>query len=499
MKRRTLTKFGAAALTLAMLGTSGVAFAEEGGEQTYDFGGAEIKVFGNNWNRLNPESQDDNAVSLDNAKQVEEKYNVKFVYTEPDGYDGRNLSELIQTSMTSGEGAVNILDMEPDALMSLISNGYLVDLTDEIDQLKVGSLYTQAGTWQGRCYGMTFDNVGDTYAMVYSRDYLDEIGMDVTPTEKFMNGEWSYDDMKAYLTDMKAKLPEGVYPIGIHYYHWASMAGAANGGYVGVSSDGKLNIAEEAYLEALSFYRTLLDEGLAAPIEVEFDENNEQTVDNCPYGVDGMNNTYVITSQESWQFGGIEEKAGKWGVVMWPWGSEVTCDGDYTTLSDNYRTAQSYWSTCGILTDAEAQTGIPAITLMQIANDYYDLNSPSGAEARHAYYEAEQAGETPSVGYSAGDASRGFCTIEDMDIYDWAHGRVMYDWAKPCDNAGVTDIWAQAAHIIGNGEDARSVGDSYYQSGFQKAVDLGILSADGAEPATEEAATEEVTTEAAAE
>ena len=79
-----------------------------------------------------------------------------------------------------------------------------------MDQIHVGSLYKEAVTWQDHCYGMTFDNVGATYFMVYSRDYLEEIGMDVTPTEKFMAGEWSYDDMKEYLTEMKAKLPEGV-------------------------------------------------------------------------------------------------------------------------------------------------------------------------------------------------------------------------------------------------------------------------------------------------
>ena len=128
---------------------------------------------------------------------------------------------MIQAGITAGDAGVDILDSEPDALISLLSSGALTDLTNDMDQIHVGSLYKEAVTWQDHCYGMTFDNVGDTYFMVYSRDYLEEIGMDVTPTEKFMAGEWSYDDMKEYLTEMKAKLPEGVYPIGIHYYHWA--------------------------------------------------------------------------------------------------------------------------------------------------------------------------------------------------------------------------------------------------------------------------------------
>ena len=222
-------KFGAMAMAMAMAATMMPmsTFAQE--EETYDFGGAEVRVFGNKWNDLDPDAEGDKTQYLDAAAQVEEKYNIKFVYAKPDGYDGYNLGELIQAGITAGDAGVDILDSEPDALISLLSSGALTDLTNDMDQIHVGSLYKEAVTWQDHCYGMTFDNVGDTYFMVYSRDYLEEIGMDVTPTEKFMAGEWSYDDMKEYLTEMKAKLPEGVYPIGIHYYHWASMAAAANG------------------------------------------------------------------------------------------------------------------------------------------------------------------------------------------------------------------------------------------------------------------------------
>mgnify|MGYP001135166505 CR=1 FL=1 len=252
-------KFGAVAMALAMAGTMVPmsAFAEE--EETQDFNGAEVRVFGNKWNELDPDAEGDKTQYLDAAAQIEEKYNIKFVYSRPDGYDGYNLGELIQAGITAGDAGVDILDSEPDALISLISSGALTDLTDDMDQIHVGSLYKQAVTWQDHCYGMTFDNVGDTYFMVYSRDYLEDIGMDVTPTEKFMAGEWSYDDMKEYLTEMKAKLPDGVYPIGIHYYHWASMAAAANG-IMQIDSDGNINFNEEGFIEAMSFYRELIDE-----------------------------------------------------------------------------------------------------------------------------------------------------------------------------------------------------------------------------------------------
>ena len=84
-------KFGAVAMALAMAGTMVPmsAFAEE--EETQDFNGAEVRVFGNKWNELDPDAEGDKTQYLDAAAQIEEKYNIKFVYSRPDGYDGYNL------------------------------------------------------------------------------------------------------------------------------------------------------------------------------------------------------------------------------------------------------------------------------------------------------------------------------------------------------------------------------------------------------------------------
>ena len=137
-------KFGAMAMAMAMAATMMPmsTFAQE--EETYDFGGAEVRVFGNKWNDLDPDAEGDKTQYLDAAAQVEEKYNIKFVYAKPDGYDGYNLGELIQAGITAGDAGVDILDSEPDALISLLSSGALTDLTNEMDQIHVGSLYKEA-------------------------------------------------------------------------------------------------------------------------------------------------------------------------------------------------------------------------------------------------------------------------------------------------------------------------------------------------------------------
>ena len=93
-----------------------------------------------------------------------------------------------------------------------------------------------------------------------------------------------------------------------------------------------------------------------------------------------------------------------------------------------------------------------------------------------AAWEAEEAGEEPQIGFDAGTA-RDFCTEEDYELYDWAHNRVQYDWAKPFDNAKITSIWNLAAEIIAEGVDARSAADAAYKSAVEKATEMGLISA----------------------
>ena len=90
-------------------------------------------------------------------------------------------------------------------------------------------------------------------------------------------------------------------------------------------------------------------------------------------------------------------------------------------------------------------------------------------------YEMNASVEEPQIGFDAGTA-RDFCTEEDYELYDWAHNRVKYDWAKPFDNAKITSIWNLAAEIIAEGVDARSAADSAYTAAVEKATEMGLIS-----------------------
>ena len=79
------------------------------------------------------------------------------------------------------------------------------------------------------------------------------------------------------------------------------MAAAANG-IMQIDSDGNINFNEEGFIEAMSFYRELIDEGLACPMEVEKDEDGDYNDVAVYYSTQDMaDQKFVIGRIEAWQ------------------------------------------------------------------------------------------------------------------------------------------------------------------------------------------------------
>lgn len=448
---------------------------QQAGEEKYDFGGAVVRVNGGMWGDLseNNKEQPSYAEKWDLVPELEEKYGIKIQYVELPNDDGYETDQAIQATITSGECFADLFCVGDDVMISL--RDYLVDVTPFKDDLKMGSIYLEACTWKGKTYGFTYDNMGSSYVLAYSRDYLKSIGMDVTPTEKFLKGEWSYDDCKAYLTELKAKLPDGTYPIAVHSNHWVSMAPPANG-TVSIDSNGAIHLADEAYAESLEFYKDLLNAGLAAPM-IEVLRNEDGTFEDVtePYGPGDMctatqAKSHVLTMVEAWQMPPLEKDlGGEWGIVPWPWGSQVTCtpgEDGYLTLSDNYHNTQSIWTLMTAVKEeyraADAKQ-IPDNVLMMIGRDWCDLCDENGKNARTAMWEAEKKGE-PYVnrGYKPG-VQGDFSTMEDAALYDWLHSRCTIDWGHALRK--YVSVNMNGYYVIAGGDDARSTGQSFATQG----------------------------------
>lgn len=431
-------------------------------EAKYDFGGVTVKAFGSEWNNLNS----DDLVYKEAKEAVEAKYNIKLEVATMDGYDGYNDDDLLIASVAAGDPATDIITLNPESMISCYQNDILFDITDYVDDMQIGSIYTDAATWQGRCYGVSYDNLGDSWVLVYDRDYLKEIGMEKTPTEMFMDGKWDYDSFEAYCTEMKSKLPDGVYPIGNYPYHWAIMAAGANGTSI-ADNDGTIHFTDDAFLETLEFYQKLEDEGLAYPMAVTTDDDGNESLDSA-YAVD--DERIVMKRAEAWQLGSIPFN---YGIVYWPWGSNVTCDGDYTTLSDNYTVSTCYWGMDAVVAASVEKTGIPGEVMTQIIHDYREAITDGGLDWMHTAWEAEQKGDNTVYGKEYGE-TRSFYSEEDIALYDWGHSRFRADMSWAMDSAGLISVWDSFAYVLGGHQDARSTMESYNNEALANLKDAGF-------------------------
>lgn len=431
-------------------------------EETYDFGGVTVKAFGGQWNNLDS----DELVYKEAKAYVEEKYNIKLEKAAMEGYDGTNDDDLLITSIAAGDPATDIISVNPESMITLFLNNVLFDISDYKEELQIGSIYTDVASWQGKCYGVSYDNIGDAWVLVYDRQLLKDIGMEKTPTEMFIEGKWDYESAKAYMTEMKSKLPADTYPIGQYPYHYAVMAASANGAPI-IGSDGVLNFTNDAFIEAMNFYQELEEDGLAYPA-AQITKEDGSTGYDYAYAVD--DERIVLKRAESWQLGGLSYE---YGIVLWPWGSNVTCTGDYTTLSDTYGVAGSYWGFNAVVDASVEKLGIPGEVLTQISYDYITQSANDGKAWMHDAWVAEQEGSFTNVGAEFGDP-RSFYTEEDVELYDWAHARFVADYSWGFSSAEIIDAYTPFKEVFYDYKDVRSTLESYYNEGKAALEEIGL-------------------------
>jgi hypothetical protein len=433
-------------------------------EITYDFGGVTVKCVGGAWGNLTNEDP----VFVEAKAFVEEKYNIKLELATLEGYDGYNDDDILIASIAAGDPAAHIMNLNPESMISCYLNDVLYDLTDDLDVLQVGSAYSNAGSWKGRTYGIAYENIGDAWVLVYDRAYLKEIGMEKTPTDMFMEGKWDYESCKAYLSELQSKLPDEKYAIGCYPYHWGVMAAGANGTHI-VDQNGKVGISgDEALIEATQFYSDLEAAGIAFPAWLTRGDDGTVTANDIAYAVD--DERIVLKRAEIWQLSGIPFD---YGITYWPWGSNVTCTGDYTTLSDNYYVSGAYWGIDAIVKAAIDITGIPGNVLALINQDYQYAISDDGKEWMHAAYVAEQNGETLKAGAEFGEP-RSFTTEQDIVLFDWAHGRYYPDLSWTFASAEILNCWRVFQDIFMEDKDIRATFESYFNEAKPKLEELGI-------------------------
>ena len=439
--------------------------ADSSSDKKYDFGGVTVKCYADVFGNLDSEEPQ----YVEAKAYVEEKYNIKLEKATFEGADGGNEGDILVSSIAAGTPAAHIINLNPSTMITCYQNEILFDLTDYLDVLQVGSVYTDMGKWKGRVYGVSYENIGDTWVLAYDRDYFKQIGMEKTPTDMFMEGKWDYESCRAYLAELKTKLPDGQYPIGSYPMHWGLMASNANGVSL-LTADAKLNYTDEAVIEAVTFYNDLIAEGLAYPMSRTVHDDGTVTGD-YPYQINNHKDKIAIGRAEPWELDGYANSGLNFGVCFWPWGSNVTATGDYTTISDSYHTAIGYWGIDAVVKAAVEETGIPGEVLALIAQDYRYQCFPDRAVKWHDAYVQEQAGTYENLGLNAGE-ERFFNTEQDIELYDWGHSRAVADFGWVFED--LINVWIPFRDIFAEGKDVRATMESYYNEGIAKLQEAGF-------------------------
>ena len=375
-----------------------------------DLKGITLRCTGGEWNNLN--SEDENYRTA--KETVEKKYNVRLEYV--DVFDNNeelaymSLVDMIKRSVEEGEPAVDIVSLGSGMLYAAYYGNLLADVTDYASSMNVGSVYKEAGMWKDRIYGISYDDVRNNMLIVYDKKYIEGLGLE-QPYNLFIEGKWNYDDFEAYLRKMKAKLPEGVYPIGMDPYEWLTMAAGANGTVL-FDKNGNLNLKDEAVIEAVEFYQKLEAEQLAYPMTASYDEYGDIDFLDVVSGIEAEE----IVLKTSYLYALPEDKD-RYGFVFWPWGSKVTCDDYYLTLSDNYKIATNYWNIDAPVKASCEKLGVDPAILTALIYDYHAVCQKDTVELMHKVWSSEKTG-------------RALDGTEVKKVFDSATLSLLYEWGS---------------------------------------------------------------------
>lgn len=184
----------------------------------------------------------------------------------------------VDTQLAGGNGP-DIIQMGGN-INDYVKRGVLLPL----DQYAGGILNTsvidagalESGTFNGQLYGVS---TGVTMpALVYNKSLLERSG---APLPKV---SMTYDEFRAYLSDLKAKLPAGVYPMqdigslasnSTPFGYWLRY----NGTPIYIEETNATAVTPEAAKQYLDLFKDYRDNGLVPPADVAagYAENNADT------------------------------------------------------------------------------------------------------------------------------------------------------------------------------------------------------------------------------
>lgn len=427
--RKLLSLLLAAAM---LLGIMSLATAEE---VKYDLGGKTVKV--RLWDSPNPYAEDADDVTKEKWLPIYEaakaKYNVNFEFytTTTDWNEMPNEWIMAVASGTPSWHITN--NFSAKWLPQMIVNKAIADVKVGLDTLNMPQSLKEVAVFSGVTSGFRIWPEG-TEVLTFNRKMIKDAGMEYDPGEMFKMGKWSYDDFYAYMTELQSKLPEGDYALFIDPYYWAIFATPANNTMM-VNTDFTVNMASDPYIECFEALKKLFDAKVVRPPNT--DENGNPSYWGTPAATFDQGVEVAMTHRAMWQVGALNSNNLDWGIVPYPWGSQVKLgtEGDYTTLSPEYKTAYYDSGIMGVMLEG-VEKDFPGLekdyVIKALTNLTFDLFVGEEDKARlaAAATEGEKEDEEINLGPFQDELS--------AELYAWMNSRVVFN---PLPAIGGMGLW----------------------------------------------------------
>ncbi|MDR4968422.1 MAG: hypothetical protein RG740_02255, partial [Acholeplasmataceae bacterium] len=262
---------------------------------------------------------------------LQQTYNFTLSFKGWTDYNNRITD--IASHVLGGGGSAIVRSPELEFMLDLISAGYLSNITHVANALKdeyaVNDWQVQAGTVQDNVFAIqNKDGVEYVELLVYNKTLMTAAGIEKTPTQRWIDGEWTLDTMGDYLNQLRLEYGNSPYPMAITPYHIAMYGPAANGSQF-VTSEGNLNLLNTATFDVIYKYKDWYDYGYIRPMNFNMGYILKHSIANA-----WANQDSVFGVAMMWQLEGFAQNVSfEYGIVPFPQADGKTKDDYYTAIN----------------------------------------------------------------------------------------------------------------------------------------------------------------------
>jgi len=390
---------------------------------------------------------------------VEEKFNVTLDMTAndlPSIVDWSDVPSHIIETVAAGDPVVHLFGNANAGswFVPIARQGALVEMGDWVRQNFPPTWFENGGMYQGRIYGFSFRTDYSWVTWGYNRELIRAIGMEMTPSEMFKAGRWSYDDFYDYLTELNNLLPADSFPF-VHRDVAVSntrQLAAGMGTSVLAPITNVPRFTEEAFLEPIRFMTRIVQSGLHP--QATFNEEHASphwsfALGNPPFMDHWQSGQIAIMNLAPWDFGAMDFE---WGIVPPPWPNQVNFPASGNWRDIRIENPGLFLSTSHDNAVNYMVVGTPSIVTPEVyRNIWFSYHASLGYD----YVVAMQrvANGEPEVARAGGRGD--IWGPDELEMHDWIASEPLWDQSGQVGGVYTLDLQIAILEAVATGADPR--------------------------------------------